>query len=172
MKPPPLEIEITKAQDGGPLTKQISCPPTARLMKDGSACIMTHGTAGRVRLVDVAALAAFDRRSNAVAGGSRSAHLRTDLPDRVEVTTKKTLMNGAARPDIIARTGSNIIHNGPAFALLDYDSKGISPTVAAELEAHQQESGGALLTVLPALKDTARGDAALDRRGTIACRHR
>ena len=123
--PPPLEIEITKfTKDGGPLTKQISLSPDGALVKDGSACIMTHGTAERVRLADVAALGALIEGlmpSQAIALGT----LRTDLPDRVEVTTKKTLMNGAARPDIIARTGSNIIHNGPAFALLDYDSKGM-----------------------------------------------
>src|SRR4029077_5697035 len=41
------------------------------------------------------------------------------------------------------------------FALLDYDSKGISTAVAAELK---RAGGfwGALLTVLPTLKDTAR----------------
>jgi hypothetical protein len=163
MKPPPLEIEIAKfTKDGGPLTKQISLSPDGALVKDGSACIMTHGTAERVRLADVAALGALIEGlmpSQAIALGT----LRTDLPDRVEVTTKKTLMNGAARPDLIARTGSNIIHKGTAFALLDFDSKGIPTTVAAELK---RAGGfwGVLLTVLPALKDAAR----LMRRSTSA----
>ena len=59
------------------------------------------------------------------------------------------------RPNIIARTGSNIVYHGPAYALLDHDDKGMPPAVAAELKRH---SGlwPALLTVLPALKDIAR----------------
>ena len=114
---------------------------------------MAHGTAERVRVAGVDALGALIEDlapSQAIALGT----LRTDLPDRVEVTTKKRLVNGVARPDIIARTGSNIIYHGPAFALLDYDSKGMPTAVAAELK----RVGGfwdALLTVLPALKDTA-----------------
>ena len=69
----------------------------------------------------------------------------------------------SARPDIIARTSANIVYRGPAFALLDYDSKGMPPAVAAELK---RAGGfwGALLTVLPALKDVAH----LTRRSTSA----
>ena len=49
--PPPLEIELTRlTKDGGPLTKQISLSPDGTLVKDGSACVMAHGTAERVRL--------------------------------------------------------------------------------------------------------------------------
>ena len=152
---PPLEIELTRfTKDGGPLTKQISLSPDGTLVKDASACVMTHGTAERVRVAGVNALGALIEDlapSQAIALGT----LRPDLPDKVEVTTKKRLVNGVARPDIIARTGANIIYRGPAFALLDYDSKGMSPAVAAELK---RAGGfwGALLTVLPALKDTAR----------------
>ena len=67
------------------------------------------------------------------------------------------------RPDVIARTGSNIIYHGPAFALLDYDSKGMPTAVAVEIK---RAGGfwGALLTVLPALKDTAH----VMRRSTSA----
>ena len=74
--------------------------------------------------------------------------LRADLPDKVGITTKKMLLNGTARPDLIARTGANIVYHGPAFALLDFDTKGMPAAVAAELQRH----GGfwpALLTVLP-----------------------
>ena len=123
---------------------------------------MAHGTAERVRVAGVDALGALIEGlapSQAIALGT----LRADLPDRVEVTTKKRLVNGVARPDIIARTGSNIIYHGPAFALLDYDSKGMPTAVAAELK----RAGGfwdALLTVLPALKDTAH----VTRRSTSA----
>ena len=121
---PPLEIELTRlTKDGGPLTKQISLAPDGTLVKDGSACVMTHGTAERVRVAGVDALGALIEGlapSQAIALGT----LRADLPDKVEVTTKKRLVNGVARPDIIARTGANIIYRGPAFALLDYRQQG------------------------------------------------
>ena len=73
----------------------------------------------------------------------------------MEITTTKNKINGVARPDLITRTGSNIIYRGPAFALLDFDTKGMPPTVAGELKRR----GGfwdALLTVLPVLKEVAR----------------
>ena len=121
---PPLEIELTRlTKDGGPLTKQISLSPDGTLVKDGSACVMAHGTAERVRVAGVDALGALIEGltpSQAIALGT----LRADLPDKVEVTTKKRLVNGVARPDIIARTGANIIYHGPAFALLDYRQQG------------------------------------------------
>ena len=95
--------------------------------------MMARGTAERVRVAGVDALGALIEGltpSQALALGA----LRADLPDKVEVTTKKRLVNGAARPDIIARTGANIVYHGPAFALLDYDSKGMPAGVAAELQ--------------------------------------
>ena len=122
--PPPLEIELTRlTKDGGPLTKQISLSPDGTLVKDGSACVMAHGTAERVRVAGVDALGALIEGltpSQAIALGT----LRADLPDKVEVATKKRLVNGVARPDIIARTGANIVYHGPAFALLDYRQQG------------------------------------------------
>jgi hypothetical protein len=164
MKPPPLlEIELTRlTKDGGPLTKQISLSPDGTLVKDGSACVMAHGTAERVRVAGVDALGALIEdlaQSQAIALGT----LRADLPDKVEVATKKTLVNGVARPDVIARTGANIVYHGPAFALLDFDTKAMPAGVAAEL----QRLGGfwpALVTVLPALGDVAR----VTRRSTSA----
>src|SRR6516162_1181557 len=153
---PMLRIEFTRlTKNAGPLTKKISLAPDGTLVKDGSACVMEHGTAERVRLAGVDALGTLIEAltpSQAIALGA----LRADLPDRVEITTKRKLINGVARPDIIARTGANIIYHGgqPAFALLDYDSKGMPTAVAAKLE---RAGGfwGALLTVLPDLKDTA-----------------
>ena len=123
---------------------------------------MARGTAERVKIAGVAALGALIeglQASQAIALGA----LRADLPDKVEVTTEKKLINGVARPDIIARTGANIVYHGPAFALLDFDSKGMPADVAAELK---RRSGfwGALLTVLPALGDVAR----VTRRSTSA----
>jgi hypothetical protein len=150
---PPPEIVLTRlTKAGGPLTKQISLAADGTLIKDGSACVMTRGTAERVRVAGVAALGALIEEltpSQALALGS----LRADLPDKVTVVTKRQI-NGARRPDIIARTGANIVYRGPAFALLDYDTKAMPAGVKAEL----QQRGGfwpAMLTVLPALADVA-----------------
>ena len=161
--PPPLSVELTKlTKIGGPLTKRISLAPDGTLEKDGSACVMARGTAERVKVVGVAALGALIeglQASQAIALGA----LRAGLPDKVEVTTEKKLINGVARPDIIARTGANIVYRGPAFALLDFDSKGMPADVAGELK-RRGGFWGALLTVLPALGDVAR----LMRRSTSA----
>ena len=151
-----MMIELTRlTKHGGPLTKRISLSPDGTLVKDGSACVMWQGAAERIRLNGVDALAALIESltpSQALALGA----LCPTLPDKVEITTKKKLLNGVAWPDVIARTGDNIIYHGgqPAFALLDYDSKGMPTAVATEL----RRAGGfwdALLTVLPDLKDTA-----------------
>jgi hypothetical protein len=115
---------------------------------------MGRGAAERVRLDSVAELAVLIEEltpSQALALGA----LRADLPDRVEVTTKRKLLNGVAQPDIIARTGSNIIYNGPAYALLDFDSKGMPVAVEAELK-RAGNFWNALLGVLPALGKAAR----------------
>ena len=149
------EIVLTRfTKAGGPLTKQISLAADGRLLKDGSACTMCRGTAERVRVAGVAALGVLIEdlaECQALALGT----LRAELPDKVKVVTKKMMVNGAARPDIIARTGANIVHHGPAFALLDFDTKAMPVSVKVELERR----GGfwpSLLTVLPALAAVSR----------------
>jgi hypothetical protein len=153
-QPHPPRVELTKfTKIGGPLTKRISLAPDGALVSDGSACVMTHGTAERVRIAGMGKLAALIgklRPNQAIALGA----LRAGLPDKVKVITERKL-NDVALPNIIARTGSNIVYQGPAFALLDYDMKGMSPDVAAKLK----RLGGfwaALMTVVPALGDVAR----------------
>ena len=140
LEPDCRQIELVKfTKTGGPLTKQISLSADGTLVKDSSACVMTHGTAERVRVASVDALGALIEDlapSQAIALGT----LRADLPDRVEVTTKKRLVDGVARPDIIARTGSNIIYRGPAFALLDHDRWTCRPLLRPELSA-PEDSG-------------------------------
>jgi hypothetical protein len=145
--------ELTKfTKVGGPLTKQISLAKDGTIVSDGSACVMSDGSAERVKVAGVGELAALIgklRPSQAIALGA----LRDGLPDKVQIVSEKQL-NGVARPDIIARSGANIVYRGLAFALLDYDTKGMPTDVAAELKRR----GGfwdAVLTVLPALKDTA-----------------
>jgi hypothetical protein len=152
------EIELTKfTKYGGPLTKRISLAPDDTLVKDGSACVMTQGIAERVKITGIDALATLIKDmtpSQAFTPGV----LRPELPNRVGVTTKdKLFVNGVAKPNLIARTGADIIYckGQPAVALVDYDTKGMPSSVTAEL----QRRGGfwpALETVLLALKDTAR----------------
>ena len=147
-----MKIELTVfTKHGGPLTKRIFLTPDGTLVKDDSACKMARGTAERVSVTGVDALVALIKDlkpSQALALGT----LRADLPDKVQVVTKREL-NG--QPDVIARTGTNIVYHGLAFALLDYDSKGMPATVAAEIK-RVGYFWRALRTVLPALDDIAR----------------
>ena len=149
------EITLFEKSDG-PLTKRISLADDGSVKSNSSACLMARGTARRTRVANVKQLATLIAQlhpDQAIALGA----LRTDLRDEVEVVTKAKLPNGVAQPDLIARTGANIIYREgqPAFALLDFDTKGMPPDVAAELKRF----GGfreALLSVLPALSSVAR----------------
>ena len=147
-----MRIELTVfTKHDGPLTKKISLAPNGTLVKDDSTCKMARGTAERVSVPGVDALVALIKNlksSQALALGT----LHADLPDKVQVVTKREL-NG--QPDVIARTGTSIVYHGPAFALLDYDSKGMPATVAAEIK-RVGYFWRALRTVLPALDDIAR----------------
>ena len=130
-KSPSFEITLFN-KAGGPLTKRISFAPDGKLMCDGSACVMSHGTAERVKVTSVGGLATLIgtlRPNQAIALGA----LRAGLPNKVDVVTEKKL-NGVVRPDIIARTSANITYKGPAFALLDFDTKGMPPAVAAKIK--------------------------------------
>jgi hypothetical protein len=122
---------------------------------------MSHGIAGRVTLASIKEYAALIEglaSNQALALG----RLRADLPDSVEVTTKSKLLNGVARPDLIARTNANIIYDGPTYALLDYDSKGMPLAIKTKPE---RAGGffGALMMVLP-----LTGITHLVRRSTSA----
>ena len=140
-------------KSGGPLTKRISLMPDGSLKSDGSACVMAHGRARRANIASVLDLGALIEQlkpNEAIALG----RLRPDLPDRVEVVTKRKL-NGAA--NVIARTGADLVYckAQTALALLDYDTKGMPGVVGAAL----QRCGGywaALVAVLPALSASPR----------------
>ncbi len=152
-------IEITRlAKTGGPLTKRISLNAEGKLISDGSACVMSRGHAQRVHLDCLSQFADLVQElepNEAIALGA----LRTDLPERVEVTTQDRLakLNGTAPPGLIARTGAHIAYEAarPALALIDVDTKGMP----AEVKARIKDIGGfwaALVTVLPALATTGR----------------
>jgi len=150
---------ITKA--GGPLTKRILLTDDGTPKSDGSACVMSTGTAQRIHIDGVDRLATFIgnlRSDQAIALGT----LRSDLPDEVNVATKSKI-NGST--DVIARTSSNIVfqRGQPAFALLDYDTKGMPKEVDQAIKRAGCFWGG-LLTVLPELRSVAR----VSRRSTSA----
>ncbi len=157
-------IEITAlAKTGGPLTKRITLAPDGSLHSDGSACIMARGAARRMRFDNLRSFAEHigSLESNeAIALGK----LRSDLPDRAEITTKFKL-NGTARPDLIARTGQHITYQSdkPAIALIDVDTKGMPAAVSEKIA----EAGGfwaALVAMLPELATAGR----VTRRSTSA----
>jgi hypothetical protein len=151
------QIELTSfTKHGGPLTKCISLDANGSVRSDGSACVMMHGTARRLPLADLGVLAAaidtFGPQHAVALGG-----LRPGLPAEVEITTKSRL-NGVSRPDLIARTNSNIMFRAgmPALALIDFDTKGMPPEIADRMISELGGFEAALLAVLPALGNTAR----------------
>jgi hypothetical protein len=156
---------VVFTKNKGPLTKSIKLGNDGKIISNGSACTMGHGQARRMQIADIGALAKLIdgmHANQALALGT----LRPGLPDEVGVVTKDELeQNGKDRPDIIARTGRDIIYRKSivAFALLDFDTKGMPPEVADRLDTLGGFQG-ALIAVLPAL-----GDAALViRRSTSA----
>ena len=158
----PLQVTVI-AKSGGPLTKRISLATDGSLRSDGSACVMSRGTAKRFtfsRLEQFADLIEHFAPHQAICLGG----LRSDLPDEVSVTTRQKL-NGAREAGVIARTSEYLIFppGKPALALVDHDTKGMPPSVAERIE----NLGGllpALLSVLPALAGVAR----VVRRSTSA----
>lgn len=152
-----IEITLLTKSDG-PLTKRISLSPEGELISDASACVMSRGSAGRVRLEcldDLGSLIQGLGSHEAIALGA----LRPELADQVEVTTKHKLneQNGTAQPGVISRTGNHLHFRPkqPALALLDFDDKGMPPEVAARVA----DLGGfwaALVSVLPELRGVGR----------------
>ncbi len=150
-------IEITRlTKGGGPLTKRISLAPDGTLRSDGSACLMLAGTAQRARFDDLAAFAdhiATMASREAIALGA----LRDDLPEEVQITTKRQLNGTNTRLDLIARTADHIVYRPDqlALALIDIDTKGMPSAVRDRIDA----IGGywrALVSVLPALESVGR----------------
>jgi hypothetical protein len=160
-------VEITRlAKSDGPLTKRIYLDAVGKIISDASACTMAAGAANRVRIAgmhELAELIATLGQHEAIALGA----LRSDLPDHVQVVTKHKLdaLNGTPQPDLIARTGGHIMFRPqrPAFALVDYDTKGMPKDVEKRIDDY----GGfwpALVAVIPGLAGAAR----LLRRSTSA----
>jgi hypothetical protein len=159
----PLKIEITGiTKIGGPLTKRILLTDDGTPKSDGSACVMTTGTASRIAIPGIKKLADVIgnlRSDQAITLGA----LRPNLPDKVDVVTKSKLNGGGT--NVIARTSNDIVfqRGQPAFALLDFDTKGMPQEVD---QAIKRAGGfwGVLLKVLPELQNVAH----VSRRSTSA----
>ena len=145
-------LELVKfTKTGGPLTKRISLAPDGTLVSDGSACVMTRGTAERVKIADIDELATLIgslHPSQAIALGA----LRDGLPDEVRIVTKKKL-NGQA--NTIARTRDEILYreNCQALVLLDFDRGGMPADIADRLK---NGFWAVLMEVVPDLRHAAR----------------
>jgi hypothetical protein len=149
----PVEITLF-LKSGGPLTKCIALAADGSVTSDSSECRMSRGSARRVRIADVAQLGRLIEGLASIEAIALGA-LRPSLPDPVQIVTKHEL-NGVTQHGVIARTGHSIVFsNGQtAFALLDFDTKGMPPDVAARLNL----LGGfwpALVSVLPELGSVA-----------------
>ena len=152
-------IEITGfAKSNGILSKRISLNDDGSVRSDGTACLMINGLARRVHLTGMDELSQLvDSLSSneAIALGA----LRADLPEQVEIVTKKQLsgLNGAAHPGLIARSSGNIVYRPAkaAVVLFDYDEKGMPPQMRTRIET-LGGFGRAMLTVLPEIATSAR----------------
>lgn len=156
-------IELTAFhKQGGPLTKRISLAADESLHSDGSACVMTSGTAHRLPLKSLEEFASFIRgmgEDSAIALGA----LRKDVPDPAQVVTAGRLPRAGARS--IARTTEHLSFRSgqPALALLDIDVKGL-PVQTAELIDELGGLWAAITSVIPKLA----GAATLRRASTSA----
>jgi hypothetical protein len=146
------EITVFK-KSGGPLTKRIALRD-AMIVNDSSACRMANGSARRIRIESVQALAdlinSFTANEAYALGCIKEGH-----PDHVRVVTADKL-NGASDPSVIARIKNYLVFNKgePGFVLLDVDFKGMSEAAKRRLEEYG-DLWGALCEVLPALKTVA-----------------
>ena len=163
--PVPQITLITKRDTPALMSKHISLTNDGKLHSDGSKCLMVTGTAARAfarTASDMARIVASCRSDQAIALGA----LRKDLSNPVQVTTKDRLDQN---PGAIARAQGFIDYRPgiPAWALIDFDTKGMTREVSDRIDA----AGGiwnALLTVAPELANAAR----VSRASTSAGLHR
>ena len=152
-----IGVELTLfTKSDGPLTKRIALDSEQRVVSDGSACCMAVGRAERLQVADAAALAAVLRTMSSCQAITLG-RLRADLPDVAPVVPRRRLNRDDAPPGAIARTREHIdfAPGEPAFALLDFDRKGM-PESVAELIATQGGFWPALRAAAPGLTRATR----------------
>src|SRR5262249_29450550 len=149
---PAVRSEITLIKKSGPnpvMSKRIFLDAQGKVCRDGSQCLMTQGTATRA-----AAETAADLAKHIMDCGTEQAialgALRADIVSPAKITTIAKLKDN---PDAITRSRNFIDYRPgtPAWALIDFDTKGMPDNVASSIEA----AGGmwnALLAVAPGLR--------------------
>ena len=151
-----MKPEITLIKKSGPnpvMSKRIFLDEQGKVCSDGSQCLMAQGTATRATAETAAELAQHIMAcgtDQAIALGA----LRADLPNPAQITTSAKLKDN---PGAITRSRDFIDYRpgAPAWALIDFDTKGMPANVTASIEA----TGGmwnALLTVAPGLERAGR----------------
>ena len=148
--------EITLIRKSGPnplMSKRIFLNAQGEVCSDGSQCLMAQGTATRMT-----AETATDLAKHIMACGTDQAialgTLKNGLPNPATITVPEKLKDN---PGAITRS-RNFIDYRPgasAWALIDFDTKGMPANIAASIES----AGGmwnALLTVAPGLQRAAR----------------
>src|ERR1700730_3819773 len=148
--------QITLIKKCGPnplMSKKIFVDEQGKLQSDGSQCVMVQGTATRLRAAtasDLATIISDCCSDEAIALGS----LKDGLPNSVPITVLSKIKDNAGA---ISRSREFIdYHPGtPAWALIDFDTKGMPAHIAARIEA---EGGmwNVLLTVASGLARAAR----------------
>jgi hypothetical protein len=151
-----MKPEITLIKKRGPnpvMSKRIFLDAQGKVCSDGAQCLMAQGIATRA-----VAETAADLAEQIMACGTGQAialgALRADLANSAEITTPAKFKD---KPDAITRSRDFINYwpGTPAWALIDFDTKGMPANVAASIES----AGGmwnALLTVAPGLQRAAR----------------
>jgi hypothetical protein len=144
---------INKRDTPDLMSKKIFLDCDGKLKSDGSECRMTTGTAARAfagTARDFARIIENCGSDQAIALGA----LREDLSSPIRITTKAKLDQN---PGAIARARGSIDYRPgvPAWALIDFDTKGMPKEVSDRIGA----AGGmwnAVLTVAPELANAAR----------------
>jgi hypothetical protein len=148
------EVTLIKKSGVNPLmSKRIFLDEQGRLQSDGSQCVMVQGTALRAPAPapsDLAKIISDCCSDEAIALGS----LKEGIPNAVPITVPSKINNN---PGAITRSREFIDYRPgiPAWALIDFDTKGMPAHVAARIEA---EGGmwNALLSVAPVILRAAR----------------
>ena len=156
------EITVFK-KSGGPLTKRLALRDR-KIVNDSSACFMARGSAHRVKIDSVQALA--DLINNFAPNQAYAlGRLKDGVPDGAKVVVADELKD-AGDPSVIARTKKYLIfkEGEPGFVLLDIDVKDMPDTVKRSIEGCGGP-WGALCKVFPELKTVARVERASTSSG-------
>src|SRR5215207_913678 len=159
-----IVVELTEVRKpGGILSKKITLGEDGRPKSDGSGCRLTIGKARRHRMNGgdpAGALAAFVNSMPGDAALTLGRITAADVDAECRLVSKRRLPDYAdqaddALPAITRTLDSFAFAEGPGWALVDHDCKGMPPAVASRLAALGGPEG-ALRTLVPGFDDAAR----------------